>query len=87
MLASIRSSRPELFGGCARIAIALRSPGGKSRRPVVEFIEMRLFVRAGWLIATICAIMPPIDDAAIWARSTPSASRRPTASFAMSSSR
>ena len=58
--------------------------GGRLGRPVVDMIEMRLLVIDGWLIATNCAIMPPIEAPATCARSIPSAARRPAASAAMS---
>ena len=54
--------------------------------PVLDMIEVRLATRAGWPIATSCAIMPPIDAPTTCARAMPSASIRPTVSAAMSSS-
>ena len=42
MLASMRSARLTLFGGRNRTDSVSRSPGGRSRRPVVDMIERRL---------------------------------------------
>ena len=50
------------------------------RRPVVDMIETRLRTRAGFLIATVWAIMPAIETPTTWARSISRWSRRPTAS-------
>ena len=60
--------------------------GGSAGFPVVDMIETRLRTRAGCRIATVCTIMPPIDAPTKCASSRPSASQRPTASSAMSSS-
>jgi hypothetical protein len=57
----MRSSRLALFGGRNKTDNVSGFPDGKSRRPVVDMIEVRLFVRSGWLIAISCAIMPPIE--------------------------
>ncbi len=73
----MRSSRAGLAGGVIRAANASGLPGGKSRRPVVDMIETTLFTLSGWLIATSCAIIPPIEAPTTWARAIPSASSEP----------
>ena len=55
--------------------------------PVVDMIEVSERTRLGCSIANVWAIIPPIDMPTTWARSILSASRRPTASLAISLNR
>ena len=69
MLVSIRSSRRTLFGGRNSRASASGSPGGKVPPSGGGHDRDKAFrPRPGWLIATNCAIMPPMEAPTIWAR-------------------
>ena len=82
----MRSSRLGLAGSAISARMASGFGSGRPGRPVVDMIDTRLFILEGWLIATSCAIMPPIDAPTTCARSIPSASSKAAASAAMSSS-
>jgi hypothetical protein len=56
------------------------------RSPVLDMIYVSDWTRSGCSIATVCAIIPPIDAPTTCAPSSPSASSRPTVSPAMSDS-
>jgi len=58
--------------------------GGRPGSPLDDMIETRLLTRLGYLAATICAIMPPIDAPTTWALSISKRSIRPTVSAAIS---
>jgi hypothetical protein len=73
-------------GGVSSTAIASGVGGGRVGFPVVDMMEVRLRSRAGCRIASVWAIMPPMDAPQTCAASIPIASSRPAASFAMSSS-
>ena len=74
-------------GGTLSSTFAVRSCGWPEvRAPVLPMIETSERTRSGWLIATVCAIIAPIDAPTTWARSIPRWSSSPTTSSAMSSS-
>ena len=54
--------------------------------PVLDMIETSESVRCGKRIATVWAIMPPIEAPTMWAFSMPRWSSTPTLSAAMSAS-
>ncbi len=57
-----------------------------SGSPVIDMIEMSDATRPGCSMATVWAIIPPIDAPITWARGMRRWSSRPTASTAMSDS-
>ncbi len=57
-----------------------------SSSPVIDMTEMSEATRVGCSMATVWAIIPPIDAPTTWARSMPRWSSSPTASAAMSDS-
>ena len=64
--------------------MASRVGGGSLGLPVVDMIEVSERTASGNEIAISCAIMPPIEAPTRCADWMPSASIRPTVSFAMS---
>ena len=71
-----RAQRARLAHADAQARVARRRHDGHEARACA----------ADTSAATFCAIIPPIDTPTTWARTMPSASSRPTASAAMSSS-
>ena len=57
---SMNSARSE-GEGVKSAVIASGAAGGTSRLPVVDMIEVIERTRAGCSIATVCAIIPPIE--------------------------
>lgn len=74
--------------GRGRIIIAMTSGAacGSAGLPEPDMIDVRDRTRAGCSLATICAIIPPIDRPTTCAWSIESMSSKPMASRAMSSS-
>ena len=68
----------------AAVPTSLRAaPAASSGSPVVDMIDVKDLMTSGCLIATVCAIMPPIEAPHTCAESRPSPRMRPTVSSAM----
>ena len=84
---SIAPSRvPDGLRGFASHSATLPCGRGRPRRPDVAMMEAMVAIFSGCRIANVCAMAPPLELPTIWAFSIPSASSRPAASSAMSSS-